>query len=329
MFRLFDEDAVLTPQLFGYLWGKAGYGAILKASAVDNESIADFMANPARRRLVIGIAQEILRIAAAEGVKPIGFDGFDPGAFMRDDAAAMQASLDRLIAFNRAGHEIPQRHLARPGGAEAPDRCRGAAGPGARGGAAARAADAHRRPPGRDRHGDRGRPPGHRPGAGRRPLRPGARMTACDPVSLEIIRGAARAAQAEMEALLERTAMSAFIREKKDFYTALFDADGRHGGGQRPADLRRHRRPRGEALPARDDAPRRPLLVQRLLRQPRRGLALQRPGLPRAGLPWRARASASSWAGRISPISAGCGRARSAPMPRTISRKASSSRRCG
>ena len=51
-------------------------------------------------------------------------------------------------------------------------------------------------------------------------------MSLCDPVTLEIIRGAARAAQAEMEALLERTAMSAFIREKKDFYTALFDADG-------------------------------------------------------------------------------------------------------
>ncbi len=48
----------------------------------------------------------------------------------------------------------------------------------------------------------------------------------CDAITLEIIRGAARAAQAEMEALLERTAMSAFIREKKDFYTALFDADG-------------------------------------------------------------------------------------------------------
>lgn len=51
-------------------------------------------------------------------------------------------------------------------------------------------------------------------------------MPACDAVTLEIIRGASRAAQAEMEALLERTAMSAFIREKKDFYTALFDADG-------------------------------------------------------------------------------------------------------
>ena len=51
-------------------------------------------------------------------------------------------------------------------------------------------------------------------------------MNACDPVTLEIIRGAVRAAQGEMEALLERTAISAFIREKKDFYTALFDADG-------------------------------------------------------------------------------------------------------
>ena len=51
-------------------------------------------------------------------------------------------------------------------------------------------------------------------------------MASCDPVTLEIIRGAMRAAQGEMEALLERTAISAFIREKKDFYTALFDAEG-------------------------------------------------------------------------------------------------------
>jgi N-methylhydantoinase B len=50
--------------------------------------------------------------------------------------------------------------------------------------------------------------------------------SACDPVTLEIVRGAIRAAQAEMEALIERTAISAFIREKKDFYTAVFDADG-------------------------------------------------------------------------------------------------------
>ena len=54
----------------------------------------------------------------------------------------------------------------------------------------------------------------------------GASARTCDPVTLEIVRGAIRAAQAEMEALIERTAISAFIREKKDFYTGLFDANG-------------------------------------------------------------------------------------------------------
>ena len=48
----------------------------------------------------------------------------------------------------------------------------------------------------------------------------------CDAVTLEVVRGALRASQNEMEALIERTAMSAFIREKKDFFVALFDAAG-------------------------------------------------------------------------------------------------------
>ena len=56
-----------------------------------------------------------------------------------------------------------------------------------------------------------------------------AHVTAADvdPITLEIMRGALRAIQSEMEAVIERTAMSPFIREKKDFYAALFDAAGR------------------------------------------------------------------------------------------------------
>jgi len=49
----------------------------------------------------------------------------------------------------------------------------------------------------------------------------------CDPITLEIVRGALVAIQSEMEAVIERTAMSPFIREKKDFYAALYDAQGR------------------------------------------------------------------------------------------------------
>jgi len=58
------------------------------------------------------------------------------------------------------------------------------------------------------------------------PHRPQCKPVQCDPVTLEIVRGAVTATQREMEALIERTAISAFIREKKDFYTALFDAEG-------------------------------------------------------------------------------------------------------
>lgn len=47
-----------------------------------------------------------------------------------------------------------------------------------------------------------------------------------DPIAREIIKGALAAMQSEMEVLLERTAMSPFIREKKDYFVGVFDADG-------------------------------------------------------------------------------------------------------
>lgn len=48
----------------------------------------------------------------------------------------------------------------------------------------------------------------------------------CDPVTLEIIKGALISARGEMEALIERTAMSDVIREKKDYFAGYFDPDG-------------------------------------------------------------------------------------------------------
>lgn len=56
-------------------------------------------------------------------------------------------------------------------------------------------------------------------------------ITKCDPVTLEVILGALCAAQIEMETLLERTAMSPFIREKKDFWAALYDPNARMVAG--------------------------------------------------------------------------------------------------
>jgi N-methylhydantoinase B len=47
-----------------------------------------------------------------------------------------------------------------------------------------------------------------------------------DPIVREIVKGALASMQKEMEALLERTAMSPFIREKKDYFIGIFDLDG-------------------------------------------------------------------------------------------------------
>lgn len=50
---------------------------------------------------------------------------------------------------------------------------------------------------------------------------------AVSPVTSELIQGAIAAAIHEMEVLIDRTAMSAMIKEKKDFFVGLFDAGGR------------------------------------------------------------------------------------------------------
>ena len=51
--------------------------------------------------------------------------------------------------------------------------------------------------------------------------------SAIDTVTLELVTGALQAARAEMEALIDRTSMSPFIREKKDYFTAFLDREGR------------------------------------------------------------------------------------------------------
>jgi N-methylhydantoinase B len=55
----------------------------------------------------------------------------------------------------------------------------------------------------------------------------GARPTPLDPVTLEIIRGSLASAIRDMELLMERCAMSPFIKEKKDFFVGIFDTRGR------------------------------------------------------------------------------------------------------
>jgi 2-dehydropantoate 2-reductase len=100
--RDFDERALVTPNIWGYLWGKEAYGAMLFATALTNESIADALESPGYRELYIALAREILAVAKARGVDPEGFDGFDPAAYLpAAPKGAAERSLDQLVAHNR------------------------------------------------------------------------------------------------------------------------------------------------------------------------------------------------------------------------------------
>jgi len=98
----FDPRAIVTPNIWGYLWGKEAYGAMLFATALTNESIADALAMPEYRPLYMALAREILSVAAARHIRPESFDGFEPSAYLTSaPSGAAERSLEALVAHNR------------------------------------------------------------------------------------------------------------------------------------------------------------------------------------------------------------------------------------
>lgn len=98
----FDPKAVLTQNIWGYLWGKMIYGALLFGTALTNDSIADVLENPRPRAILTSLAQEVGAVAAAENVKTEAFDGFDPTAFSPNAAQqALDTSFSDMVAHNR------------------------------------------------------------------------------------------------------------------------------------------------------------------------------------------------------------------------------------
>src|SRR5256712_8106121 len=63
----FDDRAVVTANIWGYLWGKMAYGAQLFATALTNDSIADALADPLYRDVYVEIAREVMRVAERRG----------------------------------------------------------------------------------------------------------------------------------------------------------------------------------------------------------------------------------------------------------------------
>lgn len=100
--KLFEPEAVLTDNIWGYLWGKLAYGAMLFATALTNDSMSENFADPRRTIVFETLGREVMAVARARGVTPIGFNGFDPEVFAPGaPAEGARQSIAALAEFNR------------------------------------------------------------------------------------------------------------------------------------------------------------------------------------------------------------------------------------
>ncbi|MBP0616852.1 ketopantoate reductase family protein [Jiella mangrovi] len=98
----FADHAILTENILGFLWSKLVYGALLFATALTNDSIADVLADPAHRPALTALGREVGAVAGALGIRLEPFDGFDPLAFLPNAPAERTAkSFDDMVAHNR------------------------------------------------------------------------------------------------------------------------------------------------------------------------------------------------------------------------------------
>ncbi len=98
----FEPGAITTDNIWGYLWGKLGYGAMLFAQALGDKGIADCLARPELFPAFRALAREAVEVALAEGVAPRGFNGYDPEAFMPNaPESSARACIEGIVAFNR------------------------------------------------------------------------------------------------------------------------------------------------------------------------------------------------------------------------------------
>ncbi len=81
LLALFEPDAILTDNIYGYLWGKLAYGAMLFGTALTNDSMSANFADPERLPVWLALGREVGAVAAARGVTSLGFGQFDPTVF--------------------------------------------------------------------------------------------------------------------------------------------------------------------------------------------------------------------------------------------------------
>lgn len=98
LLQAFEPEAVLTDNIYGYLWGKLAYGAMLFGTALTNDSMSANFADPRRLPVWLALGREVGAVAAARGVRSLGFGAFDPAVFAPGAPEGPQVETIRWLA---------------------------------------------------------------------------------------------------------------------------------------------------------------------------------------------------------------------------------------
>lgn len=91
-----------TENIWGCLWAKTCYAALLFATALTDETIYDVVERPfATQRMLVRLVAEAMAVAEASGVRLVAFDEYDPALYRKGGAGDRAAIEEAMAAVSR------------------------------------------------------------------------------------------------------------------------------------------------------------------------------------------------------------------------------------
>jgi 2-dehydropantoate 2-reductase len=101
LLSIFEPNAVLTENIWGYLWGKLAFAAMLFATALNNDSMDDNFSDRERFPVFDTLGREVMGVARARGVTAMPLTGFDPAAFTAGSPESAARACIAVLANRR------------------------------------------------------------------------------------------------------------------------------------------------------------------------------------------------------------------------------------
>jgi 2-dehydropantoate 2-reductase len=103
LLKIFEPNAVLTDNIWGYLWGKLGFAAMLFATSLNNDGMDNNFADPKRFAVFDQLGREVMAVARTQGITPAPLTGFDPAAFMAGSPESAARASIAILSQRRRG----------------------------------------------------------------------------------------------------------------------------------------------------------------------------------------------------------------------------------